>query len=68
MSGNNHKLIMAHYQNFRNKKMHLFSKVDGDLILDILKFQNEQEKWPGSVTLKIKYQAETVLNFIKDSI
>ena len=35
VSSNNHKLIIADYQNFRKKLMQLFPLVDGGLILDI---------------------------------
>jgi hypothetical protein len=64
MSNNIQDIITIEYQNFMKRISQLIPKVDEDLVLQILKFQTMKEEWPGSVTLRIKYQkdSETDLN------
>jgi hypothetical protein len=71
MSNNIQESITIEYQNFRKRIAQLFPKVNEDLVLQILKFQTmKQERWPGSVTLKIKYQKgiETDLSTKKEKL
>lgn len=63
MSNNIQDLIMTEYQSFMKRITELIPKVDTDLILEILKFQTMKEEWPGSVTLKIKYQKNLETDF-----
>ncbi|MPZ08490.1 MAG: hypothetical protein GEU26_19115 [Nitrososphaeraceae archaeon] len=70
MSNNIQESITIEYQNFKKRIAQLFPKVDEDLVLQILKFQTMKQEWPGSVTLKIKYQKgiETDLSTKKEKL
>jgi|ERR671911_192526 Fe-S-cluster formation regulator IscX/YfhJ len=70
MSNNIQDIITTEYQNFKKRISQLIPKVDEDLVLQILKFQTMKEEWPGSVTLRIKYQKdlETDLNTKKEKL
>ena len=70
MSNNIQDIITTEYQNFKKRISQLIPKVDEDLVLQILKFQTMKEEWPGSVTLRIKYQkdSETDLNTKKEKL
>jgi hypothetical protein len=70
MSNNIQDIITTEYQNFKKRISQLFPKVDEDLVLQILKFQTMKEEWPGSVTLRIKYQnhLETEFDTKKDRL
>ncbi|RPJ25044.1 MAG: hypothetical protein EHM25_13850, partial [Nitrosopumilales archaeon] len=63
MSNNIQDIITNEYQNFKKRIAQLIPKVDEDLILQVLKFQTMKEEWPGSVTLKIKYQKDLDTEF-----
>jgi hypothetical protein len=63
MSNNIQDIITTEYQNFKKRISQLFPKVDEDLVLQILKFQTMKEEWPGSVTLRIKYQKNLETEF-----
>jgi len=63
MSNNIQDIITEEYQNFKKRIAQLIPKVDEDLILQVLKFQTMKEEWPGSVTLKIKYQNDLDTDF-----
>jgi hypothetical protein len=56
-------IVTTEYQNFKKRIAQLIPKVDEDLIIHILKFQDTREKWPGSVTLTIKYQRNLEADF-----
>ncbi|MGC1133023.1 MAG: hypothetical protein WA941_09375 [Nitrososphaeraceae archaeon] len=56
MRNNIQDLIMTEYQSFKKRITELIPRMDTDLILEILKFQTMKDKWPGSVTLRIKYK------------
>jgi hypothetical protein len=70
MSNNIQDIITIEYQNFKKRISQLIPKVDEDLVLQMLKFQTMKEEWPGSVTLRIKYQKnlETDLNTKKEKL
>lgn len=63
MSNNIQDIITKEYQNFKKRIEQLIPKVDEDLIMQVLKFQTMKEEWPGSVTLKIKYQKDLDTEF-----
>jgi hypothetical protein len=70
MSNNIQDIITIEYQNFKKRISQLIPKTDEDLLLQMLKFQTMKEEWPGSVTLRIKYQKnlETDLNTKKEKL
>lgn len=63
MSKNIQAIVTTEYQYFKKRIAQLILKVDEDLILQILKFQNTGGKWPGSVTITIKYQRNLEADF-----
>lgn len=68
MSNNIQDSIIIEYQNFKKRISQLIPKVDEDLVLQMLKFQTMKEEWPGSVTLRIKYQKNLEMDLKKEKL
>lgn len=68
MSNNIQDIITIEYQNFKKRISQLIPKVDEDLVLQMLKFQTMKEEWPGSVTLRIKYQKNLEMDLKKEKL
>jgi hypothetical protein len=68
MTNNIQDIITIEYQNFKKRISQLIPKVDEDLVLQMLKFQTMKEEWPGSVTLRIKYQKNLEMDLKKEKL
>jgi hypothetical protein len=68
MSNNIQDIITIEYQNFKKRISQLIPKVDEELVLQMLKFQTMKEEWPGSVTLRIKYQKNLEMDLKKEKL
>jgi hypothetical protein len=68
MRNNIQDIITIEYQNFKKRISQLIPKVDEDLVLQMLKFQTMKEEWPGSVTLRIKYQKNLEMDLKKEKL
>jgi hypothetical protein len=60
--------LISDYNNLKNKIKENFSKVDENLILDILRIQSKQKDWIGSTTLEIRYIDNIDLKQKKDKL
>ncbi len=54
--------------NLKNKIKEYFTKVDENLILDILRIQSKHQDWIGSTTLEIQYVNDIDLNKKKEKL
>jgi hypothetical protein len=66
----NHKSsdLISYYSNLKNKIKEYFTKVDENLILDILRIQSKHQDWIGSTTLEIQYVNDIDLNKKKEKL
>jgi hypothetical protein len=60
--------LISYYSNLKNKIKEYFTKVDENLILDILRIQSKHQDWVGSTTLEIQYVNEIDLNKKKEKL
>ena len=60
--------LISYYSNLKNKIKEYFTKVDENLILDILRIQSKHQDWIGSTTLEIQYVNDIDLNKKKEKL
>ena len=60
--------LKASFQNLLHEAQTLFPKVDQNLLLDILRFENLYKDWEGSVMLKVVYPAGTDIHEKKELV
>ena len=60
--------LISYYSNLKNKIKEYFTKVDENLILDILRIQSKHQDWVGSTTLEIQYINDIDLNKKKEKL
>jgi hypothetical protein len=60
--------LISYYSNLKNKIKEYFTKVDENLILDILRIQSKHQDWIGSTTLEIQYVNDIDLHKKKEEL